>query len=336
MSLKDLSTILLKTAALIFIIFYTLKFIDHYIMPTFITPTPISSMLKRLEPSYKFKDFSTFHKDLQNKYVQLKPDQETVEFLKGCNVIETRPLAYFGQKLVYNYLRPFVTLTSLHALLDRGGMFVLSSEMYRKMLDFDEKEENFKKFKNIADLGAGDGNVSKRVARALNLSHKSIKVTDVSPTMKYRLKEKGFTVVDENNWHKSASENEIYLESFDAIFMLNLLDRCEKPYSMLELAHKTLNKDHGRLIVSLVFPIRQSIEWRKNRKPDESIYIDKKLPLERQISLFLREVMAPSGFSLIKFSKVPYLSEGDIKNPFYELVNIVMVFESVEVDFKKK
>ena len=200
-------------------------------------------------------------------------------------------------------------------------MFVLSEKQTRTLLNL---PDNDKTYQNVADLGAGDGNVSIRVAKALNLPRKKLKVTDVSPTMTYRLREKGFTVANVTHWF----ENEV----FDAVFMLNLLDRCKKPYSMLKQAHQALtDAAHGRLVISLVFPIKQSVEWRKSRLPDEKLSINKNEPLEEQITKFVEKIMAPAGFELEKFSKVPYLSEGDINNPYYSLTNIAMVFKKVSV-----
>ena len=145
--------------------------------------------------------------------------------------------------------------------------------------------------------------------------------------MKYRLAQKGFTVADAENWHGN-------FQKFDLITMLNLLDRCEKPLKMLSEAKKSLRSnnleneiDGGRLVISSVFPFRQSIEWRNSRRADEIVKIDGRWEIERQAAKFVKDIVEPQGFELESISRVPYLCEGDVKAPYYILNNVVMVFK---------
>jgi len=141
--------------------------------------------------------------------------------------------------------------------------------------------------------------------------------------MKYRLKEKGFNVVDAELWDAT--------KPFDLITMLNLLDRCTHPMKMLTQAKNSLvtskgGSNSGRLLISSVFPFRQSIEWRNNRKADEVVRIDSRWSIEQQAGKFIKDVVEPNGFELESISRVPYLCEGDVKQPYYILSNVVMVF----------
>jgi len=301
-------------------------------MPKIMPTTPLPDMLKKLKFYYKFQNFQTlFPKDLQEKFVEFSADQETQEYLKNCNSVETKPFTFIGQRLCYQFFMNFMMQTSVHAFLDRGKMFVMSGEQIRRLLGVNlnmKYSKMIENYKSIADLGAGDGHVSIKVAQAFNLSHDKIAVTDMSTTMKYRLKQRGFSLRDEHDWY--------FDTTFDAIFMLNLLDRCEKPYSMLDQAYSILvNKPHGRLIIALVFPINQSIEWRKSRRPDEYINVNRRIALEEQVCSFLKNVMDPSGFELERFSRVPYLCEGDITTAYYAYTNVVFCFKPIVGFFEK-
>lgn len=59
------------------------------------------------------------------------------------------------------------------------------------------------------------------------------------------------------------------------------------------------------------------------------IFIPKGASLEKQVNVFVEQVMAPRGFALEKIAKMPYLCEGDIKKPYYVLQNVAMVFKPV-------
>merc|ERR1711981_499422 len=209
-------------------------------------------------------------------------------------------------------MKPFVTLTSLHALLNRGSMFVLSSRHLGDIL----KGEG--KVKNVVDLGAGDGKVTQKIAKFAGLESTDVAVTEVSPTMKYRLQQRGFNLLPTDDWHKN--------QQYDVISMLNLLDRCEKPFTILAQVKQSLAKD-GKLLLASVLPFRQSIEWRNDRKPDEVLHVNRTWPIEEQVSYLVEKVIEPCGFDLQSVSRVPYLCEGDVKAPYYVLNNLVMVFK---------
>ena len=300
------------------------KFCDHYIFPAIMPSRSLEKMQLDLEGHYKLDPAKLQEFGIEKeKYTEVNLDEESREFLKHCQSLQTRYFAFFGQSIVYTYLKPFVTLTSLHGLLNRGSMFVLSSGHLETVL-------KNKEIKTVVDLGAGDGKVTRKIEKFTGLSPKDIQVTDVSPSMKYRLAEKGFNVVDAEYWYSK--------KPFDLISMLNLLDRCTHPMKMLTDAKNSLtnnknSNDGGRLLISSVFPFRQSIEWRNSRKADELVKIDSRWSLEQQAAKFIKDVVEPNGFELESISRVPYLCEGDIKQPYYILSNVVMVFR-LKVDAK--
>ena len=275
---------------------------DHYLFPIVRPGDKINTMLDKLQKYYKF-DYSNV--ELSGEFIQLNPDTETKLFLEHCKTLQSKFFAYLGQCLVYANLRSIFTLTSLHAMMDRGHMMVLSESQFSTLF-------RHRKFKRVIDLGAGDGKVSEKLANALSLPFSELKVTDTQSQIRKRLKQRGFSIQDTDNWHVG--------QKFDLISMMNLLDRCEKPKTMLRQAHASLDTD-GRLLVASVVPFRQSVEWRRNRIADEYFSTNRSTSWEAQCEQVAKELVEVEGFQLEYYSKVPYLSEGDVKKPFYVLPN---------------
>ena len=51
--------------------------------------------------------------------------------------------------------------------------------------------------------------------------------------------------------------------TFDVISCLNLLDRCDKPMTILKYIHKKLTPGTGRLLLALVLPFHPYVEFGK-------------------------------------------------------------------------
>jgi len=316
--------ILARVLLWIIAIYCSAKFIDNYVFRYLRPGTPMATMERNLRRHYQL---SREHLPpvLREKVVELTSDDETRAFLTRCQTFESQFFTFLGNSIVYTYLRPFVTLTNLHAFLNRGSMFVLSKAHLTTLLKSPTRSNGDVSLSNsIVDLGAGDGKVSAKLAEWAKVSSRSeIKVTEVSKSMKYRLKERGFTVVDAERWTS--------YKPFTLVTMLNLLDRCEKPLNMIRSAHEALsaceNKSVPRLLIASVFPFRQSIEWRSSRKADEFIRINGTWSIEEQAGFFIQKIVEPQGFELESLSRVPYICEGDVKAPYYVLNNVIMVFK---------
>lgn len=99
-------------------------------------------------------------------------------------------------------------------------------------------------------LGAGDGAVTEKFSKYF----RKVYVTEKSKTMSWRLKEKGYNVLDADKWHEQSNE------SYDVISCMNLLDRCDRPLDLLQSLHVKLKKGTGRLILAVVLPLSQYVE----------------------------------------------------------------------------
>ena len=199
----------------------------------------------------------------------------------------------------------------VNGLIGRGRMFVYSTSQFRTLLDFDPNEQS--RLTSLLDIGAGDGSVTERMA---NLFEK-VYATEMSSIMQWRLFTYGYTILDTDQWGD---------QKFDVITCLNVLDRCEKPLSLLKNIREHLHHDHGRVIISLVLPFRAYFEYNNDHHPNELIHIKGRLP-EEQINEFITNVFQPLGFRLRKLSRLPYLCEGDMERSYYFLSDYIFVLE---------
>ncbi len=170
-------------------------------------------------------------------------------------------------------------------------------------------------------------------------------------------------LVDVFEWDKVKLPSTGEILKFDAISCLNLLDRCDKPITLLQTIKKSLAQN-GILIVALVLPFKPYVEYNKNNKPSENLfenfeatlckdnnysrneilnqtdnaqhrYCTKKEcisninKINKEIDFLINHVFSPLGFDLVKFTKLPYLCEGNLSQSFYYLLDYIFVFKSV-------
>jgi len=50
---------------------------------------------------------------------------------------------------------------------------------------------------------------------------------------------------------------------------------------------------------------------------------------EHQLSSLVRDVLRPVGFDVERFTKLPYLSEGDLYHSYYVLYDVVLVLRPI-------
>lgn len=211
---------------------------------------------------------------------------------------------------VINHLVSFTPIVA-NGLLGRGRMFVYSTSQFRALLGIHPDQPS--PFTTLLDIGAGDGSVTERMSSLFE----QIYVTEMSPTMKWRLANRGYTVLDPDQWGN---------RTFDVITCLNVFDRCEKPLTLLRKIRSHLHPQHGRLIVSLVLPLKQYFEYNDDHRPEESIEMKGRYA-EEQINDLLLKVCQPLGFRLLRFTRSPYLCEGDLQRSYYSLSDYSFVLE---------
>ncbi|CAH0547763.1 unnamed protein product [Brassicogethes aeneus] len=185
--------------------------------------------------------------------------------------------------------------------LQRGSMFVLSQPQFLKLI----QEENGWVAESLLDLGAGDGKVTAHLAPMFQ----KVYATEVCNTM---------SILELENWHEE--------RKFDLISCLNLIDRCDKPLEILQNIKTSLKPD-GRLLLAVVLPFSPYVEsGSPYNKPEELLPI-KGQTFESQVQSVIEDVFIPSGFSVISWSRIPYLCEGDLQQSYYWLEDAIFVLK---------
>jgi len=216
----------------------------------------------------------------------------------------------------------FMTQTSINGFLGRGSMFVFSSEQFARIYD-DLPAIKAKENTSFLDLGAGDGKVTEVIAQFFTETH----ATEISPVMRRLLAKKNYKILDVDKWHEDPDQK------YDLISCLNLLDRCEKPLTMLSQMKAKLKPD-GKILMALVLPFNQYVETNvvnetNSHKPVESLRLSGNNFEEQMVSL-TENLLLPNGLELVKWTRLPYLCEGDLDLSFYWLHDSVMVLKPID------
>lgn len=265
-----------------------------------------------LQEKYTWYDVDEFSlsKELQQKFIQCDMDEESEKFLENCFEKSGWVFTQFFHSVAQVFLGVFFSMTSINGYLNRGSMFVFSQEQFKTLMDLDDSCRDA----SLLDLGAGDGTVTQTMAKYF----KTVFATESSPTMKTRLSEKGFIVSEIDQWQNA---------QYDVISMLNLLDRMEDPLKLLNDVRLSL-KPGGTAIVAIVLPYDPYVE-----KGSRFVVPDGKMPVkgrrvEDQVNSIVDDVFTPAGFSVKKFTKLPYLCEGDLYHDYFVLYDYVFILKA--------
>jgi len=257
---------------------------------------------------------SRFPENLQQLFLQLDQDESTDEFLHNCQEKSDQIFTQIFYSLARPVLSFIMTQTSINGFLNRGSMFIFSERQFEKLLGI----SSYHKFDNLLDLGAGDGMVTLRMSSYFNNTY----ATEMSTPMVRRLTGHGFKILNVDSWHKSNLQ-------FDLIACLNLLDRCDKPLTVLADIRRSLKPGTGRALVAVVIPFKPFVEFEsKTNQPTEYLRVQGK-NFEEEVEKFI-SVFHQQGFQVEKFTRLPYLCEGDLKHSFYVLTDAVFVLKLAE------
>jgi SAM-dependent methyltransferase len=241
------------------------------------------------------------------RFRELPVDAEWLNEVAALTKARHGLLRTYAQRFARLYLSDF----DANALTGMYRMQLLPSGAWQRL--FDGRPGG-----RLLDVGAGVGDVTVVLAESFD----EVETTEVSRGMGRRLRRRGLRchVVD-------LTQAELAAPAFDAVALLNVLDRCDKPYTLLRNC-LTLLKPGGRLIVALALPYRP-FYFLGPTTPD---------PLERLACdvgaagtwedgarRLLERDLLPLGLRLECFARAPYLSAGDSRKPLYELDDVVAV-----------
>ncbi|KAG1690513.1 hypothetical protein DVH05_028017 [Phytophthora capsici] len=257
---------------------------------------------------------------LQSAFVQLDCDEETEAFLDTCTG------GSLWESMGSTILGLFYSLTDANGILGRGQMFVLSKAQVQQLLHREQAGGS------LLDIGAGDGNVTASLASLVD----QVTTTEASAPMVAHLNSRGYNSVQTCDLQHELVQSR---KPYNIISMLNVLDRADKPLTMLREIRELLDPHNGLFLLAVVLPFSAFVEQGTQRvAPAEKLPMRGGLcaegaSFEIAASLLLRNVLLPAGFKLRHFSRVPYLCRGDMQQPYYVLSDAIFV---LEVDNEKE
>jgi len=247
---------------------------------------------------------------LHAPFVELNPDAELGRYLTAA------PRERHGhfKTWLHRFLRGFLSDFDINGLLGTYPMHVLSTAQFRELLS-PPGGAGLPELARLLDIGAGRGDVTAQLGALFS----SVTVTETSRPMRKRLEKAGYQVIAGDYAERPASS-----DRYDVVSLLNVLDRCDKPLSLLATARAALVPG-GKLLVALVLPYRPFVyESGVARSPSERLPLSSDV-FERAAREFIDLVLPPLGLTLETVSRAPYLSGGDAERPLYELDDLILV-----------
>ncbi len=262
--------------------------------------------IARLTTSADAKKLGSF----ASHFLELPVDAEWLNEIAALTRARHGSLRTYAQRLARVYLSDF----DANALTGMYRMLLLPQGAWARLLGARARG-------TLLDVGAGSGDVTSGIAGCFE----RVETTEVSRGMVRRLARRGF------HCHPvDLSEGELDAPPFAAVSLLNVLDRCRTPHTLLRRAVGALEPG-GTLIVALALPY-QPFYFAGPTTPE---------PLERldcepgpdggwedgARRLIERELL-PLGLDLERFARAPYLSSGDSRRELYELDDVVVVLSN--------
>lgn len=221
---------------------------------------------------------------------------------------------------LHGLLQGFLSDFDINGLLGLYPMHVLSEAQWRELFQAAVLSSSAERapLTSLLDIGAGRGDVTAELARCFQ----ETTATETSKAMVSRLEKRGFRAV-----HGDLADGAARWttgQKFDAVGLLNVLDRCDRPLSLLGTA-RSLVREGGLFIVALVLPYDPFVyDGGRSRAPRERLPIHSKR-FEAAASEFVQNALVPLGLEPLLLSRVPYLSGGDPEAPLYELDDVIVI-----------
>ncbi len=249
-------------------------------------------------------DLSRVSSAMRNAFVQFGLDDETRAFIDDA--IERRHGR--GVMALHAVLRPFLSDFDINGLLDTYPLFLLSRAQWEELLGDAARGR-------LLDVGAGNGGVTERFAELFE----TVTAIETSRPMVRRLRRRGW-----QSFRIDLAECNVPAAPYDTIALLNVLDRSDRPRALLTRLRDALSPG-GVLLIATPLPFRPFVyDGGQTRDPAES------LPIvgddwESAASSLVRDLLGPLGLDLVRATRAPYLSRGDLERGLYVLDDIIAV-----------
>lgn len=210
------------------------------------------------------------------------------------------------QQHAFGFMRQFVSDFDLDGWLNMHALFLLDTKGWESIL-------GSSRYSTLLDIGAGRGDVTATLAPLFE----QVAATETSKPMVRRLLQRGF----EAHAIDLAEQDFESPRLFSVVAMLNVLDRCSRPRSLIERALECLEPD-GLLVLATPLPFRPHVDVGGSTvDPDELMPV-----VSECFETATRELVdSIPGIEIIRWSRIPYVSQGDWRQPLVALDDAVLV-----------
>jgi SAM-dependent methyltransferase len=241
---------------------------------------------------------------LAARALELELDPETRAFIDRAYA---RPHGK-ALELTHRMLRPLLSDFDINGLLGTHPLHLLSTEQWRTLLGSDSCGR-------LLDVGAGSGDVT----RALAPLFEQVSATETSWAMARCLRRQGVSCL-----RLDAASDPLPDGDFDVISCLNVIDRCDRPRTLLQRLAQAVAPG-GSLIVASPLPIQPFVyDGGTTREPSERLECDAG-DWEGAATELCDNELEPLGLRLTALARAPYLSRGFAARPLYVLDDAVFV-----------
>ena len=253
--------------------------------------------------------------DANAPFLQFDIDQGTADY-----IAQSAELRHGSVKSwLHRCLRTFLSDFDINGILGTYPMHILSEAQWRTFLNEAREEKDSASLGSLLDVGAGRGDVTSQLAPLFS----EVSASETSSAMVKRLKKRGFKAY-EGDLVELIETSELKQERFDVISLLNVLDRCDRPLSLLGSARRLL-KPNGLLLIALVLPYSPFVyDGPQTRPPKERLPIYQK-GFEASTVELLNLALRGLSLEIMSLSRAPYLSGGDADNELYELDDLLVL-----------
>jgi len=248
----------------------------------------------------------------------LKADAAVEKFMKEA------PVAPAWKIVAHSFLRFGMNHYDANAFLNMYPLHLLSTEQLHQMLSMTDAPSTFK---NVLDVGAGDGSMAESL---LKPKSETIHTTETATRMIPKIESRGLKCfqIDLAKEDFAASMHNEY----DLMMLLNVIDRTDKPISLLKRMVGRLSRD-GYFVIASPLPLRPiCYDGATARHPSENFEFPKNIiknefkdEWEDGASWFISNILPSFGLKPICFSRVPYVSGGDVSTKLYTHDDIVVI-----------
>lgn len=277
----------------------------HAERPAGYDPLTVTTPVLYRDLPFRFDcDRNALPRELHQRFHELELGAESRAYIDGALTQRHGRLLTALHRALAGHLSDF----DVNGLLRMYPMHLLGTSQWRALVGESPGRRHL-------DVGAGSGDVT------VTLSPLSGEVftTEMSWAMAKRLRERGFVC------HRvDVASTGVPDPPYDLITCLNVIDRCERPRTLLAQLRDALSPD-GRLVVATPLPLNAFFyDGGTTRTPAERLAVEAQR-WEGAVVQLIERVMLPLGLSVETLSRAPYLSGGDSQQPLYSLDDVVLV-----------